>query len=697
MKDTDGSVIIEARIDTKQFDKDLNKINARLDELAAKAEKPYELDGVKVTGGWNLTDEEQQEYDELYAQLEAIKQKENERLEQQFRITREQEKQVLETKEQVSEQVKLLMNINQALSDLKIMESAKIMSNKDVADIERVKNDIRQMALEYKQLTGESVHIKGITDLKTELPKIDLHLGSIIKKVVKWGLAVFGVRSAYLAIRQAMSTLSQYDETLGANIQYIKYALAMSIKPLIDWIVDAVYKLLQYVNYIAQAWFGINLFANASVKNFNKANGAAKKLQKTLAGFDEMNVLNSNNDSGGGGGIPSFDLTRTDVPIPKWVQWIADHKDLILTVLGALAATFAAATIAKWVSNLGGLATALGFGATGILGLLSQIALIGAGIVITITIAKKIWDETAQLKKELEEYRKKHNEIFEERIEKITDMNELYGEQKKILGLGKDALEQSENIWNKIFGFSSDYLENAKLFVKDGNTIIDQAIEIWKANGKNAVEQEQIKDKIVEQIKYNMQVKKILEENGIETNEIMEWNDHLVQQYKNMGGEIDYAKDELGNINDIVIEDKNMTINIGANTNEAEKETDSWLKTLTRGLMDALNPAGLSFRIGQDLGKFFNAKGAIYYPPKLAAGGVINRPGKGIPLGSAIGGERGAEGVIPLTDSQQMELLGEAIGRYINVNLTNVTELDGRVIARKIDKVRSNDNFVMNR
>ena len=52
---------------------------------------------------------------------------------------------------------------------------------------------------------------------------------------------------------------------------------------------------------------------------------------------------------------------------------------------------------------------------------------------------------------------------------------------------------------------------------------------------------------------------------------------------------------------------------------------------------------------------------------------------------------------IPLTDSQQMELLGSTIGRYININLTNVTELDGREIARKVDKIQQNNNFVMNR
>ena len=81
--------------------------------------------------------------------------------------------------------------------------------------------------------------------------------------------------------------------------------------------------------------------------------------------------------------------------------------------------------------------------------------------------------------------------------------------------------------------------------------------------------------------------------------------------------------------------------------------------------------------------------------PKLKSGGIINMPGRGIPLG--IGGEAGREGVIPLTDSQAMEELGSAIGRYITINLTNNTNLDGRTIARQQSKVQANKNFAMNR
>ena len=65
--------------------------------------------------------------------------------------------------------------------------------------------------------------------------------------------------------------------------------------------------------------------------------------------------------------------------------------------------------------------------------------------------------------------------------------------------------------------------------------------------------------------------------------------------------------------------------------------------------------------------------------------------------GGAIGGEVNKEGVIPLTDSQAMEELGQTIGKYININLTNITQLNNRQIAREQKKINAQNDFAMNR
>jgi len=81
----------------------------------------------------------------------------------------------------------------------------------------------------------------------------------------------------------------------------------------------------------------------------------------------------------------------------------------------------------------------------------------------------------------------------------------------------------------------------------------------------------------------------------------------------------------------------------------------------------------------------------------LASGGIINQPGRGVPVTSAIAGERGAEGIVPLTDSQQMALLGEAIGRYVNLNATIPVYVGNRQIVREIKKIDAENSFASNR
>ena len=82
--------------------------------------------------------------------------------------------------------------------------------------------------------------------------------------------------------------------------------------------------------------------------------------------------------------------------------------------------------------------------------------------------------------------------------------------------------------------------------------------------------------------------------------------------------------------------------------------------------------------------------------PRLAVGGIVNMPGRGVPIGGAITGERGAEGVIPLTDTQAMETLGATIGRNVVINLSMTNKMNSRVISRELKKFNANNDFALN-
>ena len=82
--------------------------------------------------------------------------------------------------------------------------------------------------------------------------------------------------------------------------------------------------------------------------------------------------------------------------------------------------------------------------------------------------------------------------------------------------------------------------------------------------------------------------------------------------------------------------------------------------------------------------------------PKLAVGGIVNNPGKGVPVGEAIAGEAGREGVLPLTDGATMAELGKEIGKWVSVNNITNTYLDSKLIQRRQQKNAMQQAFATN-
>ena len=520
------------------------------------------------------------------------------------------------------------------------------------AEIERTKNQIVELKRKQNDLNN-----KGISSISESLNDIGKAMGEIIKKASIWALAILGIRSIYLGIRSAVNILSQYDEQLATDIEYIRWALATALKPIIEWIMGAIKTIISLVGSLIHAIFGVNIFANSTADAFMKAkdnlkssNKEAKKLQKTLAGFDEMNVLQENGNvsaGGGGGGIPtpSFDASEL-MKIPNlnkitdfWKDifnfWEKDWKNVFNNLGG------------KWGSFLSGLVlTGKGFYDI-IKGIIESI--IGVVQVVLGTIWGLLTGNWDLVKQGFNNLIKGIKDIIIGVIEFIS------GILLTILGAVKGAILE---IWNFLYN----------VLIKPIISVFSTLLNILLAP-----------------------IKGFISFMGNVWNKVSDAVDTLKKEFKKAFKKI--GEYFMKPINDFINGIKGLW-------NKIKKP----LEDVGKKIGDNLNPSKIASNIGKGIGNigksignlFGFAKGGIVVP-KLASGGIINQPGRGVPLASAIGGEAGAEGVIPLTDSQQMALLGEAIGRYITVNLTNVTELDGRQIARKVEQISQNNRFVLNR
>lgn len=559
----------------------------------------------------------------------------------------------------------------------------------EVGDTQKLEANYEKLGIKLDNLRKKQAKLNqeqanmGKLDLsrvQAGINNVNKGLQGTIKKVARWGLALFGIRTAYNAIRGAMSTLSQYDTQMADNIEYIRYALASSLQPVIQTILNLVIKLLQYINYIAKAWTGKNLFKTADAfksaqKSASGVAKSAKEINKQLAGFDEMNVLSDTSSSGAGGGgaditAPNIDLTGMQGEVPQWLKWIVDNKDLILAVMGGVATgllawklglsgiqslgigiaiagiVFAIESIIAYLQdpswkNFGKIITGIGVAVAGVAIIFGAWpAAIAGAIIAVIGIIVSNWE--------------KIKEFFQGGIDWLVGKGEwvhkMFGD---LLGGVYDSfvniLQNILNVFDNGFKMFKSILGGIILFIKG----------VFTGNWKQAWE-------------------------------------GLVQIFSGVfNGLVGIVKNVLGIIWNLV---KSVALTVAQVTVELFKTVVNGvlkvIETVLNTPIKTINKLiGVINKVpGINLGKL-----PTFKLPRLAKGGIINQPGRGIPVGSAIGGERGQEGVLPLTDSQQMALLGEAIGKYVNINLTNITKLDNRQIAKEQRKINAQNDFAFNR
>ena len=602
---SDGKVIIDTQLETKNFDKKYNRLKTKLEneeiklqikgtdlenakqELQAvnnelktikkqrdeinreleKYQKQYDTLNNRISGGDSLTGEEYQRFGFLDNKLTDLKNKQAE-------INAEYDK--YNTK--VNKSYDLL---TKAESQYNIQE-----------------NKVQDIRLEFEELNSEITKTTNdrLAKMQDSLENVGKSVSGVVKKVGKWALAIFGVRSAYMFIRQAMSTLSQYNEQLATDVEYIRYALAVSLQPLIEAIIKLAYQLLGILNSITKNLFGWDMFKNAGVNAFKKVNGSAKELQKTLAGFDKLNILNENGTTGAAGGVtPSIDLSKMGdadvsgtvrlldkikVLFDKTFDDIVGNVEKVLIDLGA-----SPRFVAKWKETLGSVKQTF----EGLIDFIIGLAKIAVGFLTgdTELVEEGFNQAIGGIGQSIDGL---SDTILNIRDLTIITLGDLIKE------LGKFALKARAKIEEAIFNFAFELGKGAALYMAESfKSIINSVFSLLerKLNEKIAV---------------------------------------------------------------------------------------------INGLITGINSIP-----GINIGKINAIK-----LPRLAAGGIVNMPGRGVMVGSAIAGEKGREGVVPLDNKQSLETIGRTIAKYASFNADITLEIENRVLARVQKELNADRQFARN-
>ncbi len=356
----DGYLKIKTKLDNKGIDKDISELENKIKKLQTdNASASQEQDNLqKEINNYEQLCQKADEYKNRIKELKAEKEtifKANPSLAVQVDTP-----EYANIKMQIAEMQQKYAQATAEI-DKQAPKIEKVYSKLDKIKSKQIENNAKISQFKEKI---EQINIKKV---EKSIDNVGKSIQTQIGKIGKMAMAVIGLRTAWGAVRSAISMVSQYNSQVSADFEYMRYCIANLLAPAVQGLIRLLYTLLSYVNAITTAWFGLNLFSNSCVKNFqkmqNSASGtakSAKEIQKSLQGFDEMNILqdnsNINNGATDGVAIPSMDLSEMQTEPPGWLKWIIDNKDLILSTMAGVAAG-----ILAWKLGLGGLKS-LGIG-----------------------------------------------------------------------------------------------------------------------------------------------------------------------------------------------------------------------------------------------------------------------------------------------------------------------------------------------
>lgn len=689
----DGKVIIGTEIDTSGIDKGLK-------EIEEKAKK------TTIVGHPGFLTEEEKRLDKIAEKQDKLKEK------QQALADLDLDNWGYDYEDQIN-----------ALIDKMVRAQIQINRLTEKGDkygaLPELKAGLSDMLNKYASLKEkQEALIYGEEEIDKKIKKHDNVLGNIIKKVGKWALAIVGIRSVYSGIRRAISMVSAQSESVANQMKVMTTAVANALTPLVSKIMNIIAQIMMYIDYIYFRLTSKHLFdfSKAFADANKNAKGTEKSVGKMTASFDEMNVLQNNSSGGGGGGISATDNPFKDwqnFKPPKWLdtitkvlKWIKDNWKAIAIGVAAIGLAFLAFNLFKGggakevVDGITGLGPAFG-SLLQSLGTATIIIAILGGFALVIREIANLLD------------------VFANSGLKVGDVLGLLGTIVASLTILITALTIASQALQSPLAMAGLAVLTASIcaillvVAETLPTILDALGKFLQSVAPVLIE---VLDTIgvnIEKIIYALgtTLPPIINSVGGLFDTIFTGISKVVST---VGGTIVSILREAGNLTDRVLSGilrfiRELGPAINVFVDNAIKAVTKLINFIVSGIeylintliVNAVNKIIDSINsVGDHVGFTIPRVRMMSIPrfrPRLAKGGIVNMPGKGVPVGGAIAGERGPEAVLPLTDSQQMALLGEAIGKYITINANITNTMNGRVISRELQRVQNENDFAYNR
>lgn len=362
----DGKIVVQAEVDAKKAQRELDKLTSRIDKLENDLKKSSgEQSGIKAQ--LDAAKESAKQAETALKSLRA----ESERLRQvtsgevsaspdayisAYSRQSEVAAQIKEQEALLKEQDKIVESLDGKYAKItdKVMEQT--------SALDAAKTRAGELTREITNASGASERMefaaKNVSDSMNTFSK---RVSGLFKRVLVFSL----ITRALQSLRTWLGKTIMQNEEARAAVARLKAAFLTLAQPILQVVIPVFVKLVdiltQVVTAIAKFFgmlsgksWGAQVAAakglNAEKEAIEGVGSAAEDASKSMASFDEINQITSNQASGGGGGAGG--AASTDIaPDFSNLDMAEDKLHDILGLVGAIAAGLLAWKIASLFTN----------------------------------------------------------------------------------------------------------------------------------------------------------------------------------------------------------------------------------------------------------------------------------------------------------------------------------------------------------
>ncbi len=362
----DGKIVVQAEVDAKKAQRELDKLTARIDKLETDLKKSSgEQSGIKAQ-----LDAAKESAKQAETALKSLRE-ESERLRQvtsgevsaspdayisAYSRQSEVAAQIKEQEALLKEQDKIVESLDGKYAKItdKVMEQT--------SALDAAKTRAGELTREITNASGASERLEfAAKSVSDSMNKFSKRVSGLFKRVLVFSL----ITRALQRLRTWLGKTIMQNEAARASIARLKAALLTLAQPILEVVIPVLAKLVDILAQVVTAiakFFGIlsgkswgaQVAAakglNAEKEAIEGVGSAAEDASKSMASFDEINQITSNQASGSGGGAGG--AASTDVaPDFSNLDMTEDKLHDILGLVGAIAAGLLAWKIASLFTN----------------------------------------------------------------------------------------------------------------------------------------------------------------------------------------------------------------------------------------------------------------------------------------------------------------------------------------------------------